>query len=215
MSISIVLADDHPILREGLRSLIEREPDMTVVGEAENGRDIVRIAREKRPDVALLDISMPGLNGIDATRQIIAGSPGTRVLCLTMHDARKFIEAMLEAGATGYILKNDVARELAHAIRAVAGGKTFLSPSIATEAVRGLFEMRRASANSVFAELSSRERETLQLIAEGHSSKEIGVRLNLSEKTVIVHRNNLMAKLGIHNIADLTRYAIREGIIDP
>lgn len=215
MSITIVVADDHPIMREGLCSLIQRESDMIIVGEADNGQSLIELTGTKCPDIAVLDISMPVLNGIEAARQIATAAPGTKVICLSMHHERKFIEAMIEAGALGYLLKNDVPKELVNAIRLVAAGKTYLSPSIATDATRSLFETRRASTSGIFSQISVRERQILQLVVEGHPNKDIGTRLNLSEKTVTSHRVALMNKLGIHNLAELTRFAIREGIIEP
>lgn len=212
MSVRVLLADDHGIVREGLRSLLEKEPGIEVVGEAENGRDAVRLARELSPDVAVVDISMPGLNGIEATRRIVSGCPGTKVIALSMHSHRRFIREMLRAGASGYVLKDCAVKELVGAIEAVVAGGTYLCPAIAGVVAKGFVSRSRSQPRLAFDVLSGREREVLQLLAEGRNSKEIAYQLGLSPSTIAVHRKNIMDKLDIHNLAELTKYAVREGL---
>ncbi len=208
----VLLADDHRILREGLRSLLEKQADMEVVGEAEGGRDAVRLALELSPDVALVDISMPDLNGIEATRRILSGCPGTKVIALSMHSHRRFIREMLKAGASGYLLKDCAVEELVGAIKAVVAGGTYLCPAIASVVAKGFVSRSRSQPRLAFDVLSGREREVLQLLAEGKSAKQIAYELGLSASTVAVHRKNIMDKLDIHNLAELTKYAVREGL---
>ena len=212
MSISILLADDHRIIRDGLRSLLSTMPDMEVVGEAENGRQALRIARKYNPDLVIMDISMPDLNGIEATRQILAESPGTKVLALSMHSDRQFVIQMFRAGVSGYLLKNGAFEELVLAIDTVRKNETYLSPKIAGVLVRDLLET--TEDNSASSVLTPREREVLQLIAEGRSTKEIASDLNVSVKTVETHRRQIMDKLELRSVAELTKFALREGITD-
>lgn len=212
MKLRILLADDHTLLREGLKTLLERESDLQVVADVANGRLAVRKAEELQPDLVVLDVDMPELNGIEAARQLSAAHPRMRIVCLSMHGGSKFVDAMLGAGALGYVLKNEAAKTLVTAIRKVAGGEVYLSPEINTGLVRRYVRKQPADRGSAFTALSDREREVLQLIAEGASSKEISTKLAVSEKTVSTHREHIMAKLDLHNVADLTRYAIREGI---
>jgi two-component system, NarL family, response regulator LiaR len=212
MTIRILLADDHAIVREGLRGMLEREPDMKVIADVSNGRMAVETANQEKPDLVVMDVSMPDLNGIEATRQIISKSNRTKVICLSMHHETKFVSAMLRAGAMGYVLKNDVTKELINAIRGVMSGDTYLSPAITGDIVKKYIQRRPSSEKGAFTDLSEREREVLQLIAEGLSTKEIASKLDLSEKTVAAHREHIMAKLGFHNVVELTRYALREGI---
>lgn len=212
MTIRIVLADDHAILRAGLRSLLESQPGFTVVGEADNGRQALRLAGEKAPDLVLMDVSMPDLNGIDATRQLRSDHPEVKVLALSMYSNRQFIEGMLTAGVSGYLLKDCVMDELIDAIRTVARGQTYLSPKIAGTVVRGYLDRLSGGEPSPGGLLTAREREVLQLIAEGFATREIAERLHVSPKTVETHRRNLMDKLNLHSVAELTKFAIREGI---
>ena len=212
MSISILLADDHRIIRDGLRSLLSTMPDMEVVGEAENGRQALRIARKYNPDLVIMDISMPDLNGIEATRQILAESPGTKVLALSMHSDRQFVIQMFRAGVSGYLLKNGAFEELVLAIDTVRKNETYLSPKIASVLVKDLLET--TEDNSASSVLTPREREVLQLIAEGRSTKEIASDLNVSVKTVETHRRQIMDKLELRSVAELTKFALREGITD-
>lgn len=215
MSIRILLADDHKIVRDGLRCLLEQQEDMEVVGEAENGRTAVELARTLSPNVAILDIGMPDLNGVDAAKKMTAKAPGVKVIALSMHSDRRFVEGMFRAGAAGYLLKDCAFEELARAVRAVAGGQTYLSPVISTVLVADYLTKSEA-AEAVDADvLTTREREVLQLLAEGHSTKAVAARLHVSVKTIETHRQRVMAKLDIHSIAGLTKYAIREGLTSP
>jgi two-component system, NarL family, response regulator NreC len=211
MTIRVLLADDHRIMREGLRSLLEQQPDMKLVGEAENGREAVRLAGKLTPHVAVVDVAMPDLNGIEATRQIVAAVPGVRVLALSMHMDRRLIMGMLDAGASGYLLKDCAFEELVGAIRAVAAGGVYLSPRIAGFVVKDRIQHAK-SETSAATGLTSKEREVVQLIAEGRSTKEIASLLYVSVKTVETHRQHVMSKLGFHSVAELTRFAISEGI---
>lgn len=213
--IRILLVDDHAILREGLKSLLTAEADMTVVAEASEGASAIRLAQELMPDVIIMDVGMPGLNGIDATRQLSVEVPKSKVLCLSMHREKQVVNATLRAGAAGYLVKHCAARDLVSAIHAVVSGQTYLSPEIAGEVVNGMLHAGPATRGGVFVRLSAREREVLRLIAEGRTTKEIGARLNLSEKTIAAHRLNIMQKVELNSVADLTRYAIREGLVEP
>lgn len=214
MSIRVLIADDHKIMLAGLRSLLEKQTDIEVVGEADNGRKAVQMAQEQNPDVVVMDVSMPDLNGIEATTQIIESLPETRVIALSMHSDKRFVMGMLRAGASGYLLKDCASQELANAIVQVAGGKKYLSPEI-TGVVIDDFLLGRGSSEEVAtaaSQLSPREREVLQLIAEGWSTKQIASHLYVSIKTIETHRRQIMKKLDLHSIADLTKYAIREGL---
>ena len=226
MSISVLIVDDHQIIREGLRSLLEHEADIKVVGDASTGRAAVKLAGELWPDVIVMDVGMPDLNGIDATRQINAAFPSPRVIALSMHADRRFATEMLKAGARGYVLKEAAFEELAAAIRAVMDGKVFLSPRVAGVVVDDYVNAFRSSSgtsghvagagpedpSSAFSKLSTREREVLQLMAEGRSTKEIARDLGVSVKTVETHRRQLMEKLHLYTVAELTKYAVREGL---
>ena len=212
MSIKVLIADDHQIMREGLRALLEKEIDIKVLGEAEDGRMIQRMAREMRPDVIIMDVAMPDLNGIEATRQIAAELPGVKIIALSMHDDRRFVLNMLKAGAAGYMLKDCAFKDLAKAIRVVMSHKTFLSPEVADIVVKDYLSTSQPAESSAFNLLSPREREVLQLIAEGKTSALIGESLHISIKTVETHRQQIMVKLKIKSIAELTKYAIREGL---
>ncbi len=212
MSIQILLADDHAIFSGGLRAILEKEPDLEVVAEAKDGREAVRVAREKKPQLVVMDVSMPGMNGIEATRQIAAELPAVKVLCLSMHTEEQFVAAVLEGGASGYLVKDCALEELVLAIRAVMANQTYLSPAVARTVVQGYREHLSEAQSSSFSLLTGREREVLQLIAEGYSTKDIAARLHLSVKTVETHREHIMDKLNIHSIAGLTKYAVRQGL---
>lgn len=212
MSIRVVLADDHRIIREGIRNLLDREQGIDVVGEASDGHEVIQKNRELQPDVLVMDITMPNLNGIDATRKIIKQNPETRIIALSMHSDHHFVAEMLQAGATAYLLKDCVYDELVQAIQLVHQGKTYLSPEVASLLVKDYRSQVQQTTTSKGDTLSPREREVLQLMAEGNSTKEIADKLFLSVKTIEAHRSQIMRKLDIHNIAELTKYAIREGL---
>ncbi|MDO9081463.1 MAG: response regulator transcription factor [Desulfuromonadales bacterium] len=212
MKIRIIIADDHAIVRNGLRSLIEHELDMEVIAEADNGRDAVRTALKLAPDVMIMDIAMPDLNGIDATRQIITALPRIKIIALSMHADKRYVMEMLKAGASGYILKDNAYEELARAIRTALKNHTYLSPQVTETVIGDYVQLALAANGSAFSLLSLREREVLQLLAEGNSTAQIGDRLFISEKTVETYRQNIREKLDIRSIAELTKYAIREGL---
>lgn len=206
----VLLADDHKILRQGLRTLLEQEKDIQVVGEADNGSSSVELTGELAPDVVIMDVAMPDLNGIDATRRITEADPRTRVLALSMHSDGRYVRGMLQAGARGYILKDCAAEELTHAIRTVMAGQVYVSPGVTGTIVNDY--VRQLTAADQPATLTRREREVLQLLAEGGSTANIAAGLHLSVKTIETHRKRIMDKLGLRSIAELTKYAIREGI---
>lgn len=213
--IRVLICDDHTILREGIRLLLNSQVDMQVVGEAMDGRDAVEKARALKPDVILMDIAMPSLNGLEATKQIHRDDPNARVLVLTMYESDEYVAQMLEAGATGYVLKKVAGSELVYAIRAVHQGEAFLYPSITKRLVEDyLHRVETGQERTSLDNLTDREREILQLIAEGHTSKEIADLLSLSIRTVQNHRAHVMQKLGIHDRGDLIKYAIQKGIIE-
>ena len=216
MNIRVLLADDHALLRELMRRLLRSEPGIEVVGEVANGRELLARVRDLRPDVVVLDIAMPELNGIDAAARLVARHPGVRILCLTAHTAANYVRAMLAAGAVGYVNKQVASSELVRAVRAVASGQTYLCPEAAAVAV-GAMQPDAGSARphgSVMA-LGRREREVLQLIAEGRTAVEIAERLSVSHATVETHRRNIMRKLDLHSAVELTRFAIRQGLVEP
>lgn len=212
--IRILLADDHAILREGLRALLQDDPAMEVVGEAENGHNAVAQARLLHPDVVIMDITMPLLNGLEATRQIKQEDPQAQILILTMHQHEEYIAQVLQAGAAGYVLKAAASNELVSAIKAVAQGGSFFSPSIA-RSIANSYINRMFAGSSVdpYEELTTREREVLQLVAEGYTNRQIADLLTLSVKTVQTHRMHLMQKLELHSRDDVIKYAIHKKII--
>jgi DNA-binding NarL/FixJ family response regulator len=212
MSTRILLADDHKITRQGLRSLLEKEKDMEIIAEADNGRTAVQLAAELAPDVIIMDVTMPDLNGVEATKQILAKSPDVKIIALSMHSDALFVTEMLKNGAAGYLLKDCAFEELTRAIRTVADGKTYLSPAISGVVIEDY--LHRLNTNEFKGPdiLSDREKEVVQLMAEGNSTKQIALKLHISVKTVETHRRQIMSKLDIHNVAELTKYAIRKGI---
>ena len=212
MTIRVLIADDHTIMRAGLRSLLEKEDQIEVVAEAENGRKAVQLAVTHKPDVVVMDVSMPDLNGIEATSQVLESLPEAKVIALSMHSDKRFVMGMLRAGAFGYLLKDCASQELANAIVSVASNKKYLSPDIAGVVIDDSLYGGRQGGETVSSMISAREREVLQLIAEGWSTKQIAAHLYVSVKTIETHRRQIMKKLDLHNIADLTKYAIREGL---
>lgn len=215
MSTTILLVDDHRIVREGLRTLLGQQSDLEVVGEAADGRDAVAQARILKPDVIVMDIAMPELNGVEATRLILAELPQVRIVALSMYADRRFVAEILRAGALGYVLKDGAFEELVLAIRTITEGKTYLSPSIAGLVVEELLQRSSAPGSPSLGGLTPRERQVLKLLADGMRPREIAQELSISVKTVEVHKQNLMNKLEIHTASELTRFAIREGLTIP
>ncbi len=209
-TVRILLADDHALMREGVHALLSRVPGIAVVAEACNGREAVELALELKPDVVLLDVSMPDLNGMEAARRIISANPETRILALSMHSESVYVEKMLEAGALGYLLKDSDAEQLLCAVNAVSKNIVYLDKSIAREMVKEL--VRTRSCADTPSPLTSRQAEVLQLVAEGRTTKEIASLLGISLKTVETFRRQIMVRLDIHSIAGLTRYAVRQGL---
>lgn len=209
-TIKILLADDHTIVRQGLKLILAAHHDLEVVGEAANGREAVEMAATLKPDIVLMDVAMPELNGIEATRRIVQATPRLRVLVLSMHKEAVYVREILKAGARGYILKDAIDTELVNAVRSVARGDGYISPAVSG----ALLNDYRQNVTNPLDLLSSREREVLQLIAEGKTNKEIAVRLNLSVYTVDSHRSKLMEKLNLHNTGELVRFAVKSGLVD-
>ena len=214
MPIRILLADDHTVVRDGLRALLERQPDMTVVAEAADGRDSVRLAEEQSPDVVVMDITMPNMNGIEATRRILAANPRTAVVILSMHQDESYVLRSLKAGARGYLLKDSLRSDIIDAIRAVSQGRSFVTRKISRmmqeDYVR---QMERRGVEDSYDLLTDREREILQLVAEGKANKEVAGLLNISLTTVETHRTHILQKLGLHSVPELILYAVRKNII--
>jgi DNA-binding NarL/FixJ family response regulator len=209
MSVRIIIADDHKIMRDGLRHMLDKEAGMEVVAEARNGHDAVCLSEKLRPDILIMDVSMNGLNGVEATRLIVGKGLNARVIALSMHADKRFVAGMFEAGAMGYLLKDCAYDELLQAIRQVLAGRTYLSSMISGVVIRDYIQRMRKSEPSP---LSAREKEILQLLTEGQTAKSIAEQLQVSIKTVETHRQNIMEKLNLFTIAELTKYAIREGI---
>lgn len=206
-----MLADDHEMIREGLRLLVNSQADMETVGEAENGRKAVALAQELRPDVIVMDVSMPELNGLEATKRLRTLCPDSKILSLTRHTERAYLHQLLEAGASGYLLKQSASQELLRAIRAVAAGQKYLDPAMTEHLVENAVSRRTARGAPADTDLSKREQEVLRLIAWGYSNKEIAARLELSVKTVEAHKANAMRRLNIHSRIDIVRYALLQG----
>jgi DNA-binding NarL/FixJ family response regulator len=213
MPLRILLVDDHAVVRRGVRSLLESQEGWVVCGEATNGRDAVEQTRRLRPDVVVMDLSLPELNGLDATRQILKDAPDTEVLVLTMHHSEELARDVLQAGARGYVLKSDADENLITAVESLRQHKPFLTSTV-TEFVLGDYVRRGEGASDDFV-LTAREREIVQLVAEGRSSKEAAATLSISVKTIEAHRANIMRKLHLHSVSDLVRYAIRNKIVQP
>jgi two-component system response regulator NreC len=210
----ILLADDHKLMRSGLKALIEQQPDLTVVGEADDGRQAVALAASLKPDLLVMDIGMPNLNGIEAARQITQANPGTAIVILSMHSDESYVLRALKAGAKGYLLKDSAESDLIRAVHAVAGGKSFFSPAVSKVLLDDYVrKLQRSGAEDAYDLLTAREREILQLIAEGKSNKDVANLLNLSVYTVETHRSNIMEKLNLRGIPELILYAVRKGII--
>jgi DNA-binding NarL/FixJ family response regulator len=208
----ILIADDHGIVRQGLRSLIEKDPGMEVIGEAEDGQRVVELVGELLPDVVIMDVTMPKLNGIEATRLILQKHPGVNVIVLSMHPDKHIVKETLEAGASGYVLKSYLFDELSRALEAVAANERYLSPRVAGIVVEDYVRQPSAEATAAPAKLTSRERQIVQLLAEGKATKEIARLLHISPKTADANRRRIMNKLDISSVAELTKYAIREGL---
>jgi len=212
MKTKILLVDDHKILRDGICSLVKGYDDIEVIGEAPDGKTALEMVRKLRPDLVIMDISMPDMNGIDATRRIRSEYPDIKVIALSMHHDKQFVSEIFRAGASGYLIKDSAFDELDHAIRVVMSGKTYINPHIASIVVESLISQSAAPTPQSFALLTEREREVLQLIAEGRSTKQIAFDLSVSSKTVESHRRQVMGKLNIRSVAELTKFAIREGL---
>jgi DNA-binding NarL/FixJ family response regulator len=211
----LLVVDDHEVVRKGLRSVLEQQPGWQVAGEASNGREAVSKAKELQPDVTVLDISMPSLNGLEATRQMLKQDSRAKVLILTMHESDPLIQEVLNAGARGYLLKSDAGKDLVTAVEAVRRNKTFFTAKVGQIVLDGYLDKkpRHADADAPPSRLTPRQREIVQLLAEGKSSKEVAVALGLSVKTAETHRANIMRRLECHSVSELVRYAIRNGII--
>jgi DNA-binding NarL/FixJ family response regulator len=209
----ILIADDHEVARRGIRSLLEAHPGWEICGEAKDGREAVECANKLKPNLVLLDIGMPRLNGLDAARQILATCPETRILILTMHDSDQVVRDVLAVGARGFLLKSDAGRDLVAAVEALQHQRTFFTTKVAQMVLDGYLHVNNDTDRQARHILTPREREVIQLLAEGRTTKEVAVTLNLSVKTAETHRTNLMRKLDLHSVADLTRYAVRNGIV--
>ena len=212
MKISVMLADDHSVVREGLKALLEKEDDIQITAQAGSGREAITVCRDKKPEIILMDITMGDMNGIDATKQLKQEMPEVKVIALSMHSDVRFVSSMFEAGASGYLIKESPSSEVANAIRKVHGGEIYLCSDIQKHVVEDYARRMGEGVFEMESPLSSREREVLQLLAEGKNSKEIASELHLSVKTIETHRQHIADKLDIHNLADLTKYAIREGL---
>ncbi len=212
MNIRILIADDHSIVRDGLKALVEKEEGLEVVAEASNGLEAIRLVQKFAPDIVVMDVAMPDLNGIEATRQLTANDPSVKIIALSMHSDRRFVIEMLRAGAMGFMLKDSAFEELVDAIKNIYKGRTFLSSSIMDVVVTDYVRNLAGTDSPAYNQLSDRERQVLKLLAEGKTVKEIGYILDVSAKTVETHRLNIRDKLGISSLAELTKFAIREGI---
>ena len=217
MSISILIADDHDVVRRGLKSLLQSRPGWEVCAEASDGREAVELAKQFTPQVVVLDVTMPGLGGLEATRQILAALPRTEILILTMHESEELVAEVLEAGARGFVLKTDSGRDLLRAVEAVSEHNTFFTTKIAEMVLHGYLERKRqpAEKRSQPGSLTAREREVIHLLAEGKSNKQVATALGIATKTAEAHRINIMRKLNLHSIAEVVRYAVRNRLLSP
>jgi DNA-binding NarL/FixJ family response regulator len=216
-TLKVLVADDHEVVRKGLRTILEEQPGWEVSGEASDGREAVDKVRALKPDVTVVDVGMPGLNGLEATRQMLKNDPETKVLILTMHESDPLIREVLDAGARGYLLKSDAGKDLVSAVEAIRRNKTYFTARVAQMVLDGYLDKKpraQADADVPASRLTPRQREIVQLLAEGKSSKEVAVALNLSVKTAETHRANIMRRLNCHSVSELVRYAIRNNIID-
>jgi DNA-binding NarL/FixJ family response regulator len=216
-ALRLLVADDHEVVRKGVRSLIEAQPGWEVAAEASDGREAVEKAKEVKPDVTVLDIGMPSLNGLEAARQMLKNDARAKIVILTMHESDDVIREVLDVGARGYVLKTDAGRDLVTAVNAVRGNKTFFTAKVAQMVLDGYLDKKpkKEQPNSPNSRLTARQREIVQLLAEGKSSKEVAVALGLSVKTAETHRANIMRRLDCHSVSELVRYAVRNSIIDP
>ncbi len=213
MTTRVLLADDHKILRQGLQTLLQNEPDIEVVGQADNGRDAIELAKELQPDVVIMDVAMPDVSGVEATRELLNAVPTAKVVALSMHSDQRFVAGMLAVGASGYLLKNAAFEELALSIRTVVANELYLSPGITGVVVKDYLNRLGRAQRTGAPALSSRETEVLRLIAEGRTTAEIAEDLQISVKTVETHRRQVMEKLDLHSIANLTKHALRIGLV--
>jgi len=213
-ALRIMLADDHEVVRRGLRALLEAQPNWQVCAEAADGRDVVKGASALKPDVIVLDIAMPNLNGLEAARQLLKMDPAARVLILTLHDSEQVIREVLSAGARGFMLKSDAARDVVSAVDAIRQGRTYFTSKVSNLVLRGFLDGRGgAGTDASIRPLTAREREIVQLLAEGKSTKEVACALGLSVKTAETHRSNIMRKLELHSVSDLVLYAVRNNMV--
>ncbi len=214
-SIRVVLVDDHALVRQGFRRILEDDPDLTVVGEASNGTDAIALVKKTDPDVVVMDMAMPEMSGLHATMEIIKQRPGTKVLILSMYSDEQYVRNALDAGAKGYILKSAIENDLTRAVKAVATGEQYLAPELSSVLIRAIQTGSFEKASDPYDRLTQREKQVLQLIAHGKSNKEIAVMLDLSVNTVAVHRANLMSALGVHKTAELVLFAVKKGLVLP
>jgi DNA-binding NarL/FixJ family response regulator len=215
MPVRIVLVDDHALVRQGFRRILEDDPELQIVGEAGNGLDAVALVKKTDPDVVVMDMAMPEMNGLHATMELVKQRPGTKVLILSMYSDEQYVRNALDAGARGYILKNAIENDLVRAVKAVAAGEQYLSPELSTLLIRAIKTGAFEAATDPYDKLTQREKQVLQLIAHGKSNKEIAVMLDLSVNTVAVHRANLMSALGVHKTAELVLFAVKKGLVLP
>jgi two-component system response regulator NreC len=212
LKIKLIIADDHKIIREGVKALVDTHENLELVAEAADGQSAIQAVLKYKPDIVIMDVNMPNLNGIEATRKILSDFPGIKIIALSMHSDRRFVGEMLRAGASGYMLKDCAFNELVRAIQEVMDGKIYLSPGVASVVVEEYINNKESRSGSVIRNLTQREKQVLQMIAEGYTTKEIAKKMSLSTKTVETHRKKIMDKLNIYNIAALTKLAIREGL---